>query len=208
MFKCKRIEERTADGALDALGLEWTEGRPVLSRVQGGIATATLVAGFVVTVAPMFMKSSGNAHFYFGLFILWLGFMLIKLDLPGRRRQLLFCRDGSIVARLGFSYYPAKYWRVTATIDEVKSIEVRQLVKSPDNAFMPYTHGVVLYNRRGDVSYVAGRLEADAAHKVAVQLTHAFNELREDMATSIDAYQRVIPANAARGRHGRKALVD
>ncbi len=50
------------------------------------------------------------------------------------------------------------------------------------------THAyVTTYSRSGDVTYVAGHLHPDNAHKVAVQLTLALAELRESMASPGEA---------------------
>ena len=174
-FDCKPIRERDADGRLTAAGLQWTEQRCLAFGVPIQVGTWALLGG----IAALHAGASGPGWTMLGLTACTTAFIRL---VPGRTRALIFHDDGRTSAPFGFAHHPRRYREVSGTNANVASIEARGQGSDP--------HYVAMYSRSGEVAYVAGRLEADNAHKVAVQLTLALAELRESMAGS------VRPANA------------
>ena len=80
--------------------------------------------------------------------------------LPGRTRALVFRQDGSTSAPYGFAHSHRSHRYVTRHNANFVSIEARG--KGPTMC------DVVLFTRCGETVYVAGWLDRDAAHRVAV----------------------------------------
>lgn len=182
MFTCERIDLRDGDGELEATGVMWTEHREWLEFAMYGLVTlGVLIAFFAFLTAPMFGKfwwiPCGVGVSTFLPF-----FWLCRADFQGTPRQLLFRRDGSMPAPLGFADSPAHFKSVSGLQSDVVSIEARKAPTQAGSLRTMHDHGVALFKRNGDVSYIAQHLLPDQAHKVAVQLTQALAELREDMA--------------------------
>lgn len=174
-FDCKPIRERDADGRLIAAGLQWTEQRRLAFGLLMQFGTWALLGG----VAALLAGASGPGWTMLGLTVCA---MAIARLTPGRTRALIFHDDGRTSAPFGFAHHPRRFREVSGSNANVVSIEARGQGNEP--------HYVAMYSRSGDVAYVAGRLEVDNAHKVAVQLTLALAELRESLARSMQ------PANA------------
>ncbi len=202
MFTCQRIAQRKTD-ILDASGVEWTESRDGIEGLVFVLVMAGLVSGaLVLFFTPLFGKDWWKAACV-GLALLSPYRWARGMEIAGTPRQLLFHRDGRIAAPLGFAAYAAKHRSVTGHHDNIASIEARHMAFK--GASTPNTHGVVLYSRDGDIANVAMHLLPDDAHKVAVQMTLALTELREDLASGKtgQGQRRVQPT--ARG-HARPVV--
>lgn len=169
-FDCKPVRERDADGRLTAAGLEWTEQRRSAFGILVVISTIALIGGVPTLLV-------GASHPAWAMFALVACAMAIARLTPGRTRALIFHEDGSTSAPFGFAHHPRWFREVSGSNVNIVSIEARGHRNEP--------HHVAMYSRSGEVAYVAGRLEADNAHKVAVQLTLALAELRESLAQSM-----------------------
>lgn len=182
MMDSRIIEKRDGAGRLAAVAVEWDEGRE-------GLLSAKVLGAGLLWIVGIVLGTIGSVFFLWwpialilGGALVWGGFSVLNMDLPGTPRRLEFCRDGRILAPLGFSYYPPRFREVSGGMAVVASIEARQITKPDENT--PFTHGVVIYKRSGDISYVATTLYPDAAHKVAVQLTAALVAMREEISSS------------------------
>ncbi len=206
MFECKRIEERNQAGNLVAVGVEWTEHKEWFDTLMALAMFLCLLVGLFT----MFLVSPFVKQWWFsvgiGLALVVLGFSLFSVEIPGRPRQLLFYRDGRMLAPLGFAAYAARYKSMSGHLADVVSIEARQTASTHDATKTAYTHGVVLFKRGGDVTYIAKHLHPDAAHKVAVQLTLALTELREALATATTT--RAEPRAQGRARPTVEVFID
>lgn len=207
MFDCHRIDQVDADGRLVSAGLEWTEGRNWLFSIYVSTIMALGLGTGMALVAAPFVPSPVLALISAAA-MGGLGWLLWNTPLHAIPRQLLFCRDGSIHAPLGFSWYDSKHRMVSATIADVVSIEARQLVKPHPDSTNPFTHGVVLYERSGDTVYIASRLHPDAAHKVAVQLMLGLTALRTDMADGGDSTSGGTPNAREQAQPIKKKTID
>jgi hypothetical protein len=196
-FECNYLEDRNADGSIEATALQWTEVNAWFETLMLFVAIAAFIGGGVVTLfggnpwIPRTPFSIGGS-----LFLMVSPFLLLSSAVLGTPRALVFHRDGRIAAPLGFSSYPRSFKHVTGTLADIASIEARQTVRPTQGTQTTRTHGVVLFKRNGDIAYVASRLHPDSAHKLAVQMTHALVALREDI---MSATIRSAPSHPGRG---------
>lgn len=188
-FDWTPIRERDADGRLTAAGLQWTEQR----RTAFGILVVISAIALIGAVPTLLVGASGAT---WGLFTLVACAMAIARLTPARKRALIFHEDGRTSAPFGFAHHPRRYREVYGTNANVVSIEARGHRNEP--------HHVAMYARNGDVAYVAGRLESDNAHRVAVQLTLALAELRESLGERPASSAGAPPA----ARRPAEALID
>lgn len=203
-FTCERLEERSADGRLAAVGVRWTENRNWLD----GIVISLLALSAMASIAPftiaILMSLHAGSPWWVPAMIggaMFLPASLIdKLRFPGKPRELWFRRDGTMPVPLGFHAYLGRPHAVSGNHADVVSIEAR-----PPQGSEPgrYPHSVVFYKRQGAITYVAMKLAADEAHEVTVQLTHALRELREDMTSG---HRR--PGTQGRTAPAAKILID
>ena len=180
-FECNYLEDRDADGSIEAAALQWTEVNAWFEALMLFVAIAAFIGGVVTLFGGNPWVPRTPLSIGCSLFLLVSPFLLLSSAVLGTPRALVFHRDGRISAPLGFSSYPRSFKRVTGTLADVVSIEARQTVRSAQGAQATRTHGVVLFKRNGDIAYVASQLHPDSAHKLAVQLTHALVALREDI---------------------------
>jgi hypothetical protein len=203
MFTCQRFVRRNADNILDATGVEWTESRDGIE----GLIFVLMMAGMVSGALVLFFTPAFGSDWWkaacVGLALMSSYRWARGMEIAGTPRQLLFHRDGSIAAPLGFAAYAAKHRSVTGHHDNIASIEARHMAFKGSST--PNTHGVVLYSRDGDIADVAMHLLPDDAHKVAVQMTLALTELREDLASGTTGQGRRQAQSTARG-HSRPVV--
>lgn len=183
-MSCVRIDTKDRNGELTSTGVEWTEGRNWLFYLKV-LGVVSLVGITVACLLGTLFSHQWMLLLGIAAATTTLGVVLMLEPMPGTARRLVFSRDGSIHAPLGLSYYRKSVKRLGATIADVVSFEMKQLVRGGEDEGTPFTHGVVLYKRDGDMTYVASNLHPDDAHKVAVQLTLALVALRADMAVGV-----------------------
>jgi len=172
-FDWKPIRERDAEGRLTAAGVQWTEMRKGAFGTIITIANLSLMGSMAGCVhQQMFRHSNGNlaALWLLGLCVLCV--VAARLA-PGRMRSLVFHADGRTAAPYGLAHYSLRFREMSGHNANIVSIEAR--------AEQSGDADVVTFSRSGDVAYVAGHLHRDNAHKVAVQLTLALAELRENL---------------------------
>ena len=168
MFEWQPLRERDADGRLVAAGVRWSEHRELAQAGCLSLAVLVCMAG-----AGTFLVSGMGGALVLGLGI-WLWRCSFRLS--GRQRELLFRPDGSMKAPLGFAHYQESCREILGHNADIVSIEMRKEGAGDIR--------VVMFFRGGDVVHAAGSLLPDEAHKIAVQLTLALVELREDMYSS------------------------
>jgi len=89
------------------------------------------------------------------------------------------------------------------------SIEVCQVLSNAEAQQTAYSQGVVIIMRNGEKAYVATKLHADEAFKVAVQLTQALAALRDDVASGAAGGRgRQKPAAKSRPKPMAPAWID
>jgi hypothetical protein len=120
----------------------------------------------------------------------------------------LFHRDGRVTLPGGLPFH-RRVRTLTCTHDEFASIEVCQIVSNATAQQTAFGHGVVMIMRDGGKVYVATKLHADQALKVAVQLTQALAALRDDVASGASGGRgRQQPAAKARPKPTAPAWID
>lgn len=200
-FDCTPVEARDASGQLEAAGVRWTECRVFIEGTVSVLGAFCLCGGFM-SFSAMLMVEDKRMPFYLGLALLAACYATVRWEwmVPGRRRELTFRRDGSILAHYGMAQYPAHFDRVTGHQADIGSIEAEQVVFPKGDQGNVYTHGVRIFFRGGQVAHMAKHLEPDAAHMLAVRLTQALVALREDMASAT--------VGSARSNAGRTVPVE
>ncbi len=191
MFACNRIEKRRADGRLARVGVEWTENRQGLDNVIFGLALLSFMIGVLVLflLTPMVFLATPSVPARLvsagvGLVLMSSFYWSVRISVRGRPRQLVFERDGRMLAPLGFDTYADWCKSIDGTIADIASIEARNLAEKHRSDNTIHTHGVVLSKWNGDLAYVARNLLPEEAHKVSVQLNLALKNLRDDLATA------------------------
>lgn len=203
-FSCERLEERSADGRLAAVGVRWTENRNWLDGIVMALMAWSAMASVAPLVVAALMQVRGGSDWWIPAMmsaamispILWMH----RIRFPGKPRELWFRRDGTMPAPLGFHAYSGRYHAVSGNHADVVSIEARSAQGSEPGR---YPHSVVFYKRKGAITHVAMKLSADEAHEVTVQLTHALRELREDMTSG---HRR--PGTQGQTAPAAKVLID
>lgn len=198
MFEIHRIEERSPDDRLQCVGVEWTESREGMRKLIFALMILSVVAGTLIAFLFAAFVRPWWACMAIGLAMMSPVFFLERLSLPGRPRQFLFYRDGRMEAPLGFQAYSARYTSVPGHHSDVVSIEALQTASNLEARETPYSSGVAMYLRDGDVAYLAGRLHRDQARKLAVQLTMTLKRLTDDIAIEPTTRARVHQSSGAR----------
>lgn len=191
-FQCDFVEDQDENGNLQVFGVQWTEARVGLEQFATFVVCLLFFGGIGLTAAGFltWTPATGVPIGLFGgvaVFLIWGWWELLKLcfRMPGRKRELTFCRDGTIYAPFGMAAYPSEHDRVTGHHADIVSIEARQFA-FPEGQRKPwYAHGVTLYKRNGQMAHVAKNLEQEEAHMLAVNLTQALEAMREELATSV-----------------------
>jgi len=169
-FKCERIERLAKDGTLEAVGIRWTEARPYCDAYGCVLG----LCGVFLGIAGCLIRGSADTLIFA---VLGAGLVWMVVVIPGRSREIVFWRDGRMETELGLStsfLRPGERWLYHTGI---RSIETEQLSRQGH-----YTHGVRIFYEGGETNHVAQNLKPDHAHMVAVRLTMALRQLRENMA--------------------------
>lgn len=186
MFTCKRIHNKGVDGRILATGVEWTEHQMWFDALMLlGMFIGFVICAFATLAASMMIMHRGAPWWVAaGIAVASLAslYWLHIAQIPGKPRSLVLHRDGRIEVPSGLLFHPKARF-ISGTHADVVSFEVRQTASDIEAQHTAYKHGVVIFKRNGDVVYLAGHLLPDHAHKVAVELTHAFAELRDGMAS-------------------------
>ena len=184
-FACTPVEARDASGQLEAAGVRWTERRVFIEGTVSVLGAFCLCGG-LMSFSAMLMVVDKRMPLYLGLALLAACYATVRWEwmVPGRRRELTFWRNGSILTPYGMAQYPAHFDCVTGHQADIVSIEAEQVVRPRNNDTNLYTHGVRVFKRNGEVAHIAKHLDPDAAHMLAVRLTHALVALRENMASA------------------------
>jgi hypothetical protein len=195
MFESQRVETRTAEGRVEASGVTWTERREGLHAVARVVILSSFIVGFFILFLGTPMAKDWWKPVAMGLALIAPFLWIEKLPIEGTLRQLLFYRDGSIEATFGLAFYP-RHTSVSGHHADLVSIEARSVATRQQAQHTNHTHGVILFKRNGDMTYVAKHLHPDEAHKVAVQMMLALTQMRDDMAS--DARQGATRQQAPR----------
>lgn len=197
MFTCNRIEKRTADRRIARVGVEWTENRERADNLIFALMLLSVMAGGVVLFIVTGFVKAKLVSAGIGLLLMSAPFWAVRINVKGKPRQLVFERDGRMLAPLGFQTYANWCKSIDGTIADIVSIETRNLAERANGNGSIHTYSVVLAKRDGTIVYVARHLLPDEAHKVAVQLNIALKDLRDDLAT---AAMKQRPAGKASSR--------
>lgn len=197
IFDCETVEACGEDGALDAIGVRWTEARTfceaAIHKVAAVMGLVTVLAAYggvmlAATAGAQVLVIVVMAVFVFGILtwtLLWLGWRV-----PGRVREVTFWYDGVMRAPFGLSTARLKNNESQLPVASIESIEAEQLIfPSGDNPPI-YTHGVRIIYATGHISHIARHLAPDQAHMVAVKLTQALAELRKEIPSTNPAGMR------------------
>jgi len=184
-FECTPVEARSASGHLEAAGVRWSECRVFIEGAVSVLGAFCLCAG-LMSFSAMLIVADKRIPLYLGLVLVAACYATIRLEwmVPGRRRELTFWRDGLGLAPFGLSTWGPHHDRLKWPHTDIGSIEAEQVVFPKAGQGTVYTHGVRIFFRGGQVAHIAKHLEPDAAHMLAVRLTHAIVALREDMASA------------------------
>lgn len=210
MFELHRFEERSPDGLLKSVGIEWTENREELRKLVFGLMVLSIVAGTIVAFFVAAFVRPWWACMALGITMMSPMFFLERLSLRGRPREFVFHRDGRMEAPLGFQAYESRHKTVPGHHSAVVSIEAQQTASTLEARQTPFSNGVAMYMRDGDVAYVAGRLHRDSARKLAVQLTLALKDLTEDMAKDTASRAKVhqVSPRGSQRREMSDTIID
>jgi len=169
-FEWRTVREHDADGRLAAAGAEWTEERAaVASTLLVLVVISFIMLGFALII--MMLSGEGQAVVLALAAIIAISVRAMR-TMRGRRRALVFHRDGRTTAPHGFAHYPRRFTEITGTNAEFVSIEAR----GPE-----FGANVLIFTQSGGVFYAGKHLHHDDAHRVGVQLTLALRELRESL---------------------------
>lgn len=208
MFESHRVETRTPEGRIEAIGVAWTEHREGLHRLARMAIVISFIIGVFVAGLGMPMNKEWWTPAGIGLVLMLPIFWVEKISIEGTQRELAFYRDGQIEAPYGFAFYP-RSTSVSGHYCDLVSIEARHCLTNLEAQHTNHTHGVILFKRNGDITYVAKHLHPDEAHKVAVQLSLALTELREDMANeAVQGATRQPAPRSKRNKAAAEALID
>jgi hypothetical protein len=173
-FEWHPIRSRDEDGHLMAAGVQWTERREVAEIGWTLLVIACFGTAVGVLVSFAMTGATPTGVWTIAALIVACVYCVYRAcRVPGRRRALIFHRDGRTTAPFGFAHYRRRFRELSAHNAEFVSIEARGQQEAGSD--------VLVFTRCGDVVYAGGRLDPDHAHKVAVQLTLALSELRESM---------------------------
>lgn len=208
MFESHRVETRTDEGRFEAIGFAWTERREGLHALGAALIFISFTVGMFIAFLGVPFAEDWRMPVGIGLALSAPLFWINNLPIDGSPRELVFYRDGTIEAAWGLAFYP-RHTSVSGHHADIVSIEARSVVPPQQQQHTSHAHGVVLFKRNGDTTYVAKCLHPDQAHKVAVQVMLALTELREDMAS--DARQsatRQQAPQASRSKAAVDAMID
>lgn len=195
MFECRRLEARNADGRLKVAGAEWTETKEWLETLMFALTLISIMAGVIVLLLVTAFVQAKLVSIGVGIVLLAMPFWLVDRNIKGTRRQLLFGRDGTIRAPLGFAMGYAGSKSIGGTLDDISSIEATPVLSERSGSI--HTHAVALHKQDGDTVYVAKHLTPDQARKVARQLNLALAAMRAELGADMQARTMAAPPRRA-----------
>lgn len=173
----KPIREYDANSNLVAAGYEWGELDDLRLKLFLVLAAGSL--GLALLGIDLFGKSWASLPALCGSpASAWAAFELHKRRF--RPRSLIFRDDGSIDAPHRLPDFTWPRYRVSGHHQDIGNIG--QLVDhEPDGKRQ---HRTALYAKNGNIVRVTGDVHPDVAHRVAVQLSAALQDIRDAMAWS------------------------
>lgn len=203
---CKCFVRKDKHGQVAATGVAWTEYNAWGGALDMLIDIVCIVGGFVMTFGGLLASVNSGGWLLvtlIGIASCVLPAVRNRVDVWRTPRSMIFHRDGRVEMPSGFPYHP-QFLEMSQPHGEIVSIEARVAPwQLPQN---PFRHDVAVYRRDGDIVHVARLLRADEAHKVAVQLSLALNDMRSALANAAGAQ------GAARGaqqpRHGVGSRIE
>lgn len=183
---CETIAARNAQGETVEAGAEWNEARPMTEAAIHKIGEWTFYASditFAIGIGASLLAGKPSLLLPCGVGLFGLAWGLGRLGwrVPGTVRALVFGVDGGI----NLSNASAeRRQRLRLPHSEIASIEAEQVVFPKGEDPTPYTHGVRIFFRNGQVVHIAKNIEPDHAHMIAVRLSQALSGLREELAVA------------------------
>ncbi len=187
-----------AEAAMDKLG-EWA--------LKLGFAAASVgsVYALAIDAERLLPRAIISSVLLFGLFW-WLAWH--RWRVPGQPRTLIFHRDGSTTIPWGLSTASARLRSLSTPHSQIVSIEAEQVVFPKGDDSTTYTHGVRLVYGNGHIDHIAKNLEPDDAHLIAVRLTQALMELREEMANEATPMTFAPPQRRGGAPRRRERIIN
>jgi len=182
-LEVKKTLKRDADGKLRSIGVEWGEQDASLDWTLTQLlklGMGCMLGGILTCWMPI-----GAMTFVVGL-ILTPGAFAAMVFFPESPRSIYFDLDGRILAPVGI---PDGWGATSINVDhaEVVSIEARrQPANEQDKNGGLERYAVVIIASTGDLVTVSRNTTERTALKASVQLTHALNQLRLEMATGAE----------------------
>ena len=188
IFECEMVEARGEDGALDGIGVRWTEARTLCEAAVHKLAEVTFLVAFFLGFGGFALAAAGGAPIVIAVIVVvcllgtlsWKLFML-GWRVPGRVREVTFWHDGIMRAPFGLSTANLKNNESQLPHAGIESIEAEQLIMPKGENPPTYTHGVRVCYGSGHINHIAQHLAPDQAHMLAVNLTQALAELRKEI---------------------------
>lgn len=171
----EKIRGRDETGRLVTAGYRWDEPRENVKMLVLFAAIFDFMGGIYVLIALAFVNDKGP--WIAGLLIcvgIYAALHLVMKRFGVRPRAVIFRADGTTSLPFGIPWF-RNYHSLGAHLENIVSIEAGS-VRGKDE--------VALFTRGGDIVTLSHFLHPENAHRVAVQLTSALKELREDMASA------------------------
>lgn len=171
----EKIRRRDASRRLAASGYRWGEPRENVKMLVLVAASLNVMAALCVLIALAFMTN--KAPWIAGLLIcvaIYGALVLVIQRFGFRPRAVIFCADGTTTLPFGIPWF-RKHRALRDHHEAIVSIEAGS-VRGKDE--------VAIFSREGSIITVSRFLHPEDAHRVAVQLTAALKELREDLASA------------------------
>ncbi|HEV7276529.1 MAG TPA: hypothetical protein VGN80_09605 [Devosiaceae bacterium] len=184
-FQCEKIREHDDKGRLVKSGAEWREKRWWLALFGVGVFCLG-VAGLLL--AWMFDHLYPGHPAAFNTALLSSPLLLLGIMWAGpsswRKRALIFHADGRMEMPYGLPYHPFR-----------RAIEGHHkvLISIEQERHADHTSSVTGISTGGDSVGIAKDVTKYQALKVAVQLTRALNELRQDLASGAELSAPALP---------------
>lgn len=182
-FQCIRRDVKDASGNVEVTSVVWNEGIEPLESLAATAHALALFVGIGAVLLGFLMHSrpadqnDAMGCWMVGVAALMAGGLIDNISWPRTWRNLAFFRDGTILAPHGTAFSSERF-EFAKPYTQIVSIEAVTLIQGEAAQTAIYTEGVALYTRGGDKITVAESLTKREAHKVAVQLTLAVQELR------------------------------
>lgn len=177
LFECERRDVRGEQGQLEATSIAWNEACPMIEYFAKFVGLSAMTAWVyfgIVGFATGDIKAWGLSA---AAFIV--GIVFMALSQVRWRRNLVFHRDGTLHAPHGTPNCAGRFICIH---------EHTQIVSIEAASFSTQDHvdeGVLAFMRNGDRLLVADKLVKWEAHKLAVQLTLALQDMRIALASDV-----------------------